>query len=511
MRDICLISRDAGHLVKMRDCPAKCGTVDTYGHMTWTVWGRTLLTYLGVTYDMNCLRSYIIDIPGCDIWHELSEVLHYWHTWVWHMTRTVWGHALLTYLGVTYDTNCLRSCIIDIPGCDIWHELSEVIHNWHTWVWHMTWTVWSRTLLTYLGVTYDMNCLRSYIIDIPGCDICHELSEVVHYWHTWVWHMTRPVWGRTLLTYLGMTYDMNSLRSYIIDIPGCDIWHELSEVLHYWHTWVWHMTWTVWGRILLTYLGVTYDMNCLRSYIIDIPGCDIWHELSEVLHYWHTWVWHMTWTVWGRILLTYLGVTYDMNCLRSYIIDIPGCDIWHELSEVLHYWHTWVWHMTWTVWGRTLLTYLGVTYDTNCLRSCIIDIPGCDIWHELSEVVHYWHTWVWHMTWTVWGRTLLTYLGVTYDMNCLRSYIIDIPGCDIWHELSEVVCSQECFLFLWRELPWVILGVRSAWMMPLCLRTGCLQLRNRLQTVDNHSATKRSHIPYTRYFMLIKKRLYVLV
>ena len=31
MRDICLISRDAGHLVKMRDCPAKCGTVDTYG------------------------------------------------------------------------------------------------------------------------------------------------------------------------------------------------------------------------------------------------------------------------------------------------------------------------------------------------------------------------------------------------------------------------------------------------------------------------------------------------
>ena len=30
MRDTCLISRDAGHLVKMRDCPAKCGTVDTY-------------------------------------------------------------------------------------------------------------------------------------------------------------------------------------------------------------------------------------------------------------------------------------------------------------------------------------------------------------------------------------------------------------------------------------------------------------------------------------------------
>ena len=30
MRDICLISRDAGHLMKMRDCPAECGTVDTY-------------------------------------------------------------------------------------------------------------------------------------------------------------------------------------------------------------------------------------------------------------------------------------------------------------------------------------------------------------------------------------------------------------------------------------------------------------------------------------------------
>ena len=30
MRDIGPILRDAGHLVKMRDCPAKCGTVDTY-------------------------------------------------------------------------------------------------------------------------------------------------------------------------------------------------------------------------------------------------------------------------------------------------------------------------------------------------------------------------------------------------------------------------------------------------------------------------------------------------
>ena len=30
LRDICLISRDAGHLMKMRDCPSECGTVDTY-------------------------------------------------------------------------------------------------------------------------------------------------------------------------------------------------------------------------------------------------------------------------------------------------------------------------------------------------------------------------------------------------------------------------------------------------------------------------------------------------
>ena len=30
MRDICLISRDAGHLMKMRDCRSECGTVDTY-------------------------------------------------------------------------------------------------------------------------------------------------------------------------------------------------------------------------------------------------------------------------------------------------------------------------------------------------------------------------------------------------------------------------------------------------------------------------------------------------
>ena len=33
MRDICLISRDAGHLMKMRDCPSECGTVDTYANI----------------------------------------------------------------------------------------------------------------------------------------------------------------------------------------------------------------------------------------------------------------------------------------------------------------------------------------------------------------------------------------------------------------------------------------------------------------------------------------------
>ena len=33
MRDICLISQDAGHLMKMRDCPSECGTVDTMVYM----------------------------------------------------------------------------------------------------------------------------------------------------------------------------------------------------------------------------------------------------------------------------------------------------------------------------------------------------------------------------------------------------------------------------------------------------------------------------------------------
>ena len=37
MRDICLISRDAGHLMKRRDCPAECGTVDTYGSVKCSI------------------------------------------------------------------------------------------------------------------------------------------------------------------------------------------------------------------------------------------------------------------------------------------------------------------------------------------------------------------------------------------------------------------------------------------------------------------------------------------
>ena len=48
MRDICLISRDAGQLMKMRACPAECGTVDMYerSHQFYApqVW-RTSDTY----------------------------------------------------------------------------------------------------------------------------------------------------------------------------------------------------------------------------------------------------------------------------------------------------------------------------------------------------------------------------------------------------------------------------------------------------------------------------------
>ena len=53
MRDICLISRDAGHLMKMRDCPSECGTVDTYAagfmgiRFECTLYG---LTFVGVAY-----------------------------------------------------------------------------------------------------------------------------------------------------------------------------------------------------------------------------------------------------------------------------------------------------------------------------------------------------------------------------------------------------------------------------------------------------------------------------
>ena len=30
MREICWFRGTAGHLMKMRDCPSECGTVDTY-------------------------------------------------------------------------------------------------------------------------------------------------------------------------------------------------------------------------------------------------------------------------------------------------------------------------------------------------------------------------------------------------------------------------------------------------------------------------------------------------
>ena len=32
MRDTRLIFRDTGHLIKTRDCPVDCGTVDGYGY-----------------------------------------------------------------------------------------------------------------------------------------------------------------------------------------------------------------------------------------------------------------------------------------------------------------------------------------------------------------------------------------------------------------------------------------------------------------------------------------------
>ena len=35
MRDICWFRGTAGHLMKMRDCPSECGTVDTYVSVRW--------------------------------------------------------------------------------------------------------------------------------------------------------------------------------------------------------------------------------------------------------------------------------------------------------------------------------------------------------------------------------------------------------------------------------------------------------------------------------------------
>ena len=35
MQDICWFRGTAGHLMKMRDCPSECGTVDTYATMKY--------------------------------------------------------------------------------------------------------------------------------------------------------------------------------------------------------------------------------------------------------------------------------------------------------------------------------------------------------------------------------------------------------------------------------------------------------------------------------------------
>ena len=41
MRDICWFRGTAGHLMKMRDCPSECGTVDTYARGLITLWQMT--------------------------------------------------------------------------------------------------------------------------------------------------------------------------------------------------------------------------------------------------------------------------------------------------------------------------------------------------------------------------------------------------------------------------------------------------------------------------------------
>ena len=63
MRDICLISRDAGHLRKMRDCPAECGTVDTYGIGRAFFVGRLLSENTPAKSTMVATRSVKVWAP----------------------------------------------------------------------------------------------------------------------------------------------------------------------------------------------------------------------------------------------------------------------------------------------------------------------------------------------------------------------------------------------------------------------------------------------------------------
>ena len=63
MRDICWFLGTAGHLMKMRDCPSECGTVDTYGSMIniaykdrkTNIWVRAKVIY--ILYTTILLKS----------------------------------------------------------------------------------------------------------------------------------------------------------------------------------------------------------------------------------------------------------------------------------------------------------------------------------------------------------------------------------------------------------------------------------------------------------------------
>ena len=56
MRDICLILRDAGHVVKMRDCPAKCGTGHGW-HLCILVWPTSWTPAVGGLIVCVCARA----------------------------------------------------------------------------------------------------------------------------------------------------------------------------------------------------------------------------------------------------------------------------------------------------------------------------------------------------------------------------------------------------------------------------------------------------------------------